>query len=949
MYRPLLLALTLSLAAGCAGKEAPPEVAAAPDADLLARFPDLDKPLPFDPGITTGTLDNGLTWFIEPNNYPEDRLELRLVVNAGSILEDDDQLGLAHFVEHMAFNGSEHFDGNELVQYLESTGSRFGPDLNAYTSFNETVYILRVPTDDQEILDKSFLVLQDWAQGLKFDSEEIDRERGVVLDEWRRGLGPYERIRDELMPLLFGERYADRLPIGTEESLKGFEHASASRFYQDWYRPDLMAVVLAGNVEVDWAKQKIEEHFSGLENPAQERERSTWEAELHPETRYAVKTDPELTRSMVSLARKFEWSWDPTERHTLDSAVESLLLGMLKERMGDQAKSDEPPNPGAGARPGGLSRGIGTYNLSVGAFEGSIERGLEAALTEVRRAELHGFTEAELERARAAQLKSWEKIYAERDHTESASHAAEIIRHFLTGENMPGTANEYELNKKYLSQVGLDQVNAFAAEWMQGDSMVVTAILPEKEGLEAPTTDALRAVVDAAAASSPEPLVAEAPLASLVDQPPAAGTIETEDKVDELGLTVWTLSNGVKVMLKPTDFKADEVRFTSYSWGGSSLSSDEDYIASVTATSLVAESGVGALTRTQLSKALAGRSVGVSPYIGGLYEGISGSASPDYLEVMFQLIHLYATAPRFDEGAFNREVAERAEQVKNRLSDPGTVFGDAWSRLLYGDHPRYQPWTLETLEQMDLETSSAFYADRFADWSDGVFVFVGAFDLETIEPLITTWLGSLPSIDREETWEDETAPLFTGVQEEVVYAGAEPKAQVRIAFAGEFEATPENRYAMRGLSDVLSAQLREKLREELGGTYGVGVSASASVMPREEWTFTVSFGCEPDRVEELIDAAYEVIRTLQAAPPDDRYVENVQEQHRRKLETDRQQNGYWMSMFERYDREGLDPLEHLKYEELIDGLTPEGVQATAKLLDMNRRVEAVLLPEAMKP
>ncbi|NCG21744.1 MAG: insulinase family protein [Rhodobacterales bacterium] len=932
----LLLALT-----GCP-KTTPAPTAEAPVADKYTG------PLPVDPNVRTGVLPNGMRYYIEVNQEPKERVVFRLAVDAGSILEDDDQLGLAHVVEHMAFNGSEHFEGNELITYLESVGTKFGAHLNAHTSTDETVYKLVVPTDDPEIVEKAFLVFEDWAGGITFDDEEIEKERGVVLEEWRGGRGVGARLREEMRPLTFHDsKYIDRDTIGTEDSLKNFEPDALRRFYTDWYRPELMAIVVVGDIDPDEMQAKIEAHFSDIQGPETPRERIRPDIPAHAEPFVIVLTDKELPRTGVTITQKHDDVHDGSHEQYKEGTVDSLIMAMFNERLRDLATSPEAPFLGAGAGGGRLTPIEGLTNVGAAAIEGGSLEALGAMLTEIKRVHDHGFTQAELTRAQEINLRGMEDYYNERDTTHSRNAANEIVRVFLTNESMPGVEYEWELAQQWIPSATLEDVNKRAqTEWMLEDSRVYSLTMPEKEGLTPPTKDEVLAVIAEVAASTVSAPEAEAEMGPLFAELPQPGTITEREEISELGFTVWTLSNGVKVWIKPTDFKADEVRMSAVSPGGHAAAGNDDWPAIGTSTTLMTRSGMGDMTALEVNKYLAGKQASVNPWIGGQHEGMSGSASPKDLDTLMELVRGAFTVPRFDEDAFAVYHKQQVAGLENRLSDPDAHYSDAFSALTWGDHARHQPWTVETLGQMDLAKSEAFYKERFADASDFTFVFVGNIDLETFEPLVNQYLATLPTVDREDVQGDDGARRAKGIHTETVRAGVEQKARFGLEFHGDFESTWLTRNRLSAVQDVLSTVLREELREELGGVYGVGVSASSYMLPESTYRFSVGFRCDPERVQELEEATFAVLQRVIDEGVDAHYIDDAKEKNRRARQVSLKTNGFWLGGVAgaiRYDR---DPMMMMTYDERNESLTAENVHEMAKLLlNMKQYTKVVLLPE----
>jgi zinc protease len=899
-----------------------------------------------DPHVTIGTLPNGLRYYIRENRRPEKRAELRLVVNAGSVLEGDDQRGLAHFLEHMAFNGTAHFARQELVSYLESIGMSFGADVNAYTGFDETVYMLTVPTDSAATFARGFEILEDWAHGVTLDSTEIEKERGVVIEEWRLGRGADERMRDTIFPVLFNNsRYAVRLPIGERSTLETFRPEAVKRFYRDWYRPDLMAVIAVGDFDKAQVERTIRERFARIPPPAGARARAAFNVEPQPTWQAVIATDKEAPTTRVELYRLLPVQSEDTEGAYRRGMIERLHNNMLNARLAELAQKPNPPFIGAGGGNGRLVRTIDFYALGAAVKEDGVLAGLEALLTESERARRHGFTESELDRTKRTMLRHYESAFAERDKTNSEEHASEYVRSYLEQEPIPGIEAEYEMMQRFLPGITLAEVNAVSRAWETPGGVIVVQA-PAKEGVRIPAKRELLDLAAAVRARTIEPysdLVANVPL---VRNPPTGGSIVSERTTPEIGLTEWRLSNGARVLLKATDFKQDEVVFRAYSAGGASLASDSDYESAQFASLIVSMAGLGELDAVQLRKALAGKNVQVSPFISDTDEGLAGSASPRDLETLLQLTYLHFTAPRQDSAAFQSLMDRFRGAIQNRGSDPMSVFQDTVQVVLAQHHPRARPVTEEKLSEVDLVRALSFYRDRFADASDFTFAFVGSFNPDSLRPLIVRYLGGLPSINRKETFRDVGIRPPAGLVERTVRKGVEPRSQTRVTWSGEFEYTPHSRRVLTALGSALDIKLRDALREELGGTYGVSVQPTWSKMPYPHYSFTMDFGSAPDRVPELTRAALLQIDSMQKFGPSADVLQKVKETQRRAWETDVRKNSYWLSSIVTRDRIGEDQKDILAIPANIDLITPADVQnAARRYLPADRYVRVTLFPE----
>jgi len=910
---------------------------------------DLDAPLPFDPAVRRGTLPNGLQYFIRANKKPENRAELRLALNVGSTSEDDDQQGLAHFVEHMAFNGTKNFAKNDIVGFLESIGMRFGADLNAHTSFDETVYQLQLPTEDMKIVDKGIQILEDWAHNISMEDVEIDKERGVIIEEMRLRLGAEFRMSQKQYPIMYyGSRFPERWPIGKKEILETFKHDVIKRFYRDWYRPDLMAVVVVGDFDPAKVEEMVVRHFSKIKPAATPRTREWFPMPDHKQTLFAIATDPEGTRSSVSVMYKHDYKPDLTVRDYRQGIVDAIYNQMLNQRLYEISQEPNAPFLGAFSSKGSFNRAKEMYRLSAGVKNGGIEQGLEAILTEAKRVEKFGFTPTELERVKKDMLRSFEQAYAERDKIESGQYAEEYVNYFTSLVPAPGIDYEFALYQKYVNSITLDEVNRLAAELIREDNRVFTVTAPQKDGVAVPDSTGLLAIVKKVEAKEVMPYVDQVSDQPLLAAKPAAGKVVETKTTPELGLTEWKLSNGIRVVMKPTDFKNDEVSFTAFSQGGTSLASDADFIPASTASIVIPMGGVGQFDQIALQKMLTGKAADVSPYINELQEGINGSASPKDLETMFQLIYLYATQPRMDPKAFETFKASQRASLQNRNARPETAFQDTVTNVLSQYHFRRKPWTEETLEKVDLQKSYDFYRQRFADMGDFTFVFVGNFKPEEIKPMIETYLGGLPSKGGQENWKDLGIRTPTGVINKAVRKGVEQKGQVRIALTGPFEWSRKNRLDMRALMDVLDIRLRESLREDKGGVYSPAAFGSSSHYPVPTYSINILYGCDPKRADELVGATLDVMKQLKANGPSAEDLQKVKEMFLRERETNLQNNRYWLSTLQFYYLNQEDPMQVIRDEQMIKDISPEDVKRAAnRYFNMDNRITVVMYPETM--
>ena len=938
--RLVLLISAIAVAVGLAGAQQSAATTSAQSAPL-------GQTIPVDPLITVGTLPNGLRYYVRANTLPRARAELRLVVSAGSVLEDDDQRGLAHFVEHMSFNGTRNFPKQAIAGFMQSLGMRFGAHVNANTSFDETVYELQIPTDRPGVIDQSLLILEDWAHNVSFDAAEIDKERGVILEEWRLGLGAGERMRNAEFPILLkGSRYADRLPIGKPEIIGNVNHDRLKQFYLDWYRPDLMAIIAVGDFDKVAVEAQIKSHFGSIPSASSPKPRPAYAVPEQPGTVYSVITDPEARATNISAYAKMPARDQATVGAYRRQMVERLFSGMLSARLDEMAQKPDAPFLGADTGRGLFVRSEETTTLNALVTEGGVERGLTALFTEIDRVARFGFTATELNRQRLNLQRFLERAVIEKDKSPSGPLADEFVRNFVQGEPIPGIVYEYGLNQRFLPEITLAEVNSLAKEWMPDRNRLVVVSAPEKDRPGLPSEARLAGVIEAASGGPLAAYVDTVSTQPLLDPLPSPGAVTAMLTKEVSGITEWRLSNGVRVVLKPTTFKQDEILFRAVSPGGTSLASDPDFVAAETADRVMALGGLGQLTRLDLNKILAGTSVSVRADIGETEEGLAGGASGKDLETMFQLIYLTFTAPRADAVAFGVLTGQLKVALANQQALPDRAFAEALDAALSQDHPRAQPLTLARVDQMNLDKSLAFYKDRFADASDFTFVFVGSFDLATMKPLVERYLASLPALRRNEVAKDVGIHPPTGVVRKQVSRGLEPKSQVGIVFTGPFQNDEMHRVVIRAMAETLSGNLHRTLREDLGGTYGVSVAPGFTRVPNEEYRLAISFGCDPARTESLIRTTFELIEQFKSTGPSDGQVADARSALLRDLETNSQRNDYLLNRILFKYESGEDVNEVFNMRRFYDQLTAPLLRDAARnYLDTNRYVEVTLIPE----
>ena len=909
-----------------------------------------EQPMPLDPKVKIGRLSNGLTYYLRNNSLPEKRVEMRLVVNAGSVLEDEDQIGLAHFMEHMNFNGTKRFPKNELVNYLQRIGVKFGADLNAYTGFDETVYILPVPSDKPELVNKGLEILEDWAHNALLDSIEIEKERGVVVEEWRLSRGAEERMMKQTLPVQYrGSRYAERIPIGTKESLEHFSPAALRRFYHDWYRPDLQAIIIVGDIDVNDMEQKVREVFGDIPAPVQPRPRPTYTVPDHSETLSVVAKDKETAFPSVEMMFKKEPQTETLIGDYVRYMNRRLFTGMLNNRFRELTLGSNPPFVGASSFYGNSwARTKDAFRLYANTSDTGMARSLYALMVEARRVMQYGFNAAEFELQKKQLRSFYDRIFDEREKEESFKYVEEYVDNFLVNEPIPGIEWEYDFVKQYLASVQLADVNKLAAEWITPGNLVITLNAPDKPGVTIPAGEEVLALL-ARAEKAPIEALQEKTMASSFMNPAGLkpGRVVSSKTDEELGTTKLVLSNGATVILKSTHFKNDELLFRAFSKGGHSLAKDADYYSALYSAAVVAQSGVGDFNAVDLGRMLKGKNTTITPNIAMYSEGMNGNTIPRETETLLQLIHLYFTKPRQDTAAFASYRTRQKQLYANLAANPQIYFSDEFQKMMVQQHPRGGGLPKPgDFDKINLARSIQFYKERFANAGDFTFLFVGSFDEDSIRPLIEKYIGSLPGTAKKEAFKDLGIRPPAGAQEKVINKGADPKSQVTLLFTAPAAYTNKDAYLLNSLGELVTIKLTEQLREEKGGVYGVSATGTINRLPVPYSSFAISFPCAPENTDTLTKAALEELRKIVHAGIRPEDIAKVKEQQRRKLEVDMKQNPFWLNgLYDAYFY-GTDPAALLARPQQVDALNAAALQEAAKkYLNLKAYIRAVLNPD----
>lgn len=913
--------------------------------------------LPLDPEITTGKLANGFTFYVRKNTTQKKRVVLYLVNKVGSILENDDQRGLAHFMEHMSFNGTRNFPGATLVDFLEKAGVRFGADLNAYTSFDETVYQLPLPIDKPEMLNSGLQVMRDWAAEATLDLKEIDKERGVVLEEKRLREGAQQRMQQKIFPYLVNQsRYADRDPIGTEEVLKNFKQETIRSFYKDWYRPDLQAIIVVGDVDVKAVVQKIQKMFSDLKGPVSPRPRPDYAIELSGKNQFLAITDKEAQGTSMQITIKHPHEKLVNHIDYLNSIKRNLFNMVISARFRSlaQKNSGNYLNVSAGIFP--LMANIDGFNASINARPGELEKGFGVFWSEINKIKTQGFTAEELETAKTRYLSGMQAGLSEVDKKQSAQYANEYVRLFLQGEASPGLVKEAELTEAYLPTISLGHLNQMAKKYIVDSNRDVVIIasekakqgLPNEKQVDAWFTKYEQGTSPVASAKEDHAALALAKK-PLIKTLPVAGKVVSTSKINELNITEFKLSNGVRVILKPTTFKNDEIAFSASSPGGTSIYSDGDFLSASNAVAFVAGGGLGDFDEEGLRQKLNGLQASAGPYISERSQGISGGSNVKDFETALQLTYLYFTQPRKDTAAFNASMSRIRASMSDEVNTPEKMFSDTLSAVLSNYSMRRKSPELADLNKISLDKSFEIYKDRFSDASDFTFIIVGNFDPVKIKPLLELYLGSLPAKGRKETPKDLGIEIPKGTIKKTVYSGSADKATVQLVVSGDYTFSEVNNIQLKAIEAILQLRMLERLREQEGGVYSPRVNLRTSVSPKSRYSFNIQFGCAPANVEKLIAAAWEEINKLKQNGPSQTDLSKFVEEEKVGLKGELESNGFWLGYLDFTYGENLDTKQILTYTKKLDALNVSTIKdAINTYLSDKNYIRVVLMPENQK-
>lgn len=916
-------------------------------------------PIPVDKDVRIGHLDNGLTYYIRHNALPEHRVEFHIAQKVGSILEEPQQRGLAHFLEHMAFNGTKNFPGDEkglgIVQWCETKGIKFGVNLNAYTSVDQTVYrISNVPTDDQSVVDSCLLILHDWSNAVLLSDKEIDKERGVIHEEWRSRNSGIMRLYTEAQAVMYpGDKYADCMPIGSIDVIDNFPYQAIRDYYAKWYRPDLQGIIIVGDIDVDQMEAKIKSVFADVKKPVNPAKRVYYPVADNQEPLVYIGKDKEIDDPTIEIYFKQDPTPDSIKgnmAYLLQQYMLSMTTSMLNSRLNELRQSANPPFIYAGCYYGNyfLAQTKDAFTLSISSKAEGINEALKAGLTELERVRRYGFTESEYERARANYLQRLESAYNEREKTKNDSYVNEYINHFLMAEPIPGIEFEYTTMNQIAPNIPVMAINQAIQQGglLPDNNQVVFIAAPEKEGIVCPTKEEVIAQLKGMKDLKVEAYVDKVSNEPLMKEAPKGGKIVSENTNAIYGTTELTLSNGVKVYIKKTDFKADEIQMKGVSLGGTSLFPDNDKLEMSYLNSVIQAGGLGNFSKVDLTKMLAGKKVSVNAAVGANTEGITGSCSPKDFETMMQLTYLSFTAPRKDMDAFASLKSRIKAQLESAESNPLSSINDTIQKMMYGYHPRYFSMKPEMVDQINYDRIIEMYKDRFADASDFRFFLVGNVDIEKVKPLIEQYLGALPSTGRKETFRDNHMDIAKGMLENT-YAKEQqtPMATVFMLYSGKCKYDLKDNLLMSFLTQALDMVYTEEVREKEGGTYGVSSYGQLSKHPNEKFMLQIVYQTDPakkDHLNGIIDAQ---MKKMASEGPTEEHLQKIKEYMLKKYKDNQKENGYWLNNLDEYFYTGVDYTQG--YEEAVNNITVKDVQKfAADLVNQGNKITVVMtVPE----
>lgn len=902
--------------------------------------------LPRDTSVREGKLDNGFRYFIKKNKKPENRAVLYLVNKVGSILEEENERGLAHFLEHMNFKGTKNFPKNELIDYLEKSGVRFGADLNAYTSFDQTVYQLPIPTDDPELWQNGLKIMRDWTSEALLEKEEFEKERGVILEEKRLQQNAQGRMSQQYMPTLYNySRYAERLPIGLDEVIAKVDISVLHDFYKRWYRPDLQALVIVGDIDVNKVEHQVKALFADLKNPQHVVERPQYPINLIDSLRFLQVKDKEFSNYRIDYFVKRKTKPLTDVDGLRERIIQRIMNNLFASRYQEIARGGKLPYLGTQVSSAGFLAGIETLNFSVSLSPEKWEEGFKAAWKEFIRAQRHGFTADEFDDAKDRLKTQMRVLRQESDKIESGTLVEKYVQHFLQGDTYMSYKDELDLQSVILDKISAADVHTYLKTFAAEPDRIFMVMAADKQDVFLPTQQDLQRWTDEIAATEPTPYVRERAVETLMQDLPQAGKVVEEKDFKDLSLVHWKLNNGVHVYVKPTDFKNDEILFSAYSPGGSSLYEDVDYHSAMNAPAFVSSSGLGNLNANQLSQFLNAKAVQVIPYIGEREEGFSGASIGKDLEAGLGMLHLYMTKSRLDTSRYNVILERARTAMRNRTVDPNRAFADTLNNVLGNYHYRRQPTTLATFDKIDSSRVKEIFDERFANAADFTFLFVGNVNVDSLRQLTAKYLGSLPANKSSENARDLNIRIPKGSIRKDLLLGQGDKGTVQLVFSDDYVYNDQNNISLDALKALLDFRLIERLRKKESGVYSPSVRLTKSKFPQSVYSITIAFGCDPERKDELIKAVEEEMRLIKSNGMNATELSKFKAEEARVFDLQLKSNDFWLSYI-KGQLTSKEPLSDvLTYPQLLKDADLTKINTSIKkLINLKNQIVVTLGP-----
>ena len=919
----------------------------------VSAFAQVDpmSPVPNDESVRHGVLDNGMTYYIKSNQEPKDRASFYMIQNVGALLENDNQNGLAHFLEHMAFNGTRHFPGKGIINFLELHGVAFGENINAYTQQNQTIYNLSdVPVNRPGVLDSCLLVLNDWSNYLLLTDKEIDAERGVIKEEWRTRRTAQFRMYDASLKYLYpNSKFAERDVIGDLNVIENFKYETLRDFYHKWYRTDLQAIGVVGDFDAGEVEKKVIDLFSKIPAVKDPPKRPFFDIPDNDTLIFGLVTDPEAAQTIIQYMIRHRNINDGPETFMQyrDSYIYQLFNSMMSQRIEELVQKGDPPFVVGVINYGDFERGYEALSAITIPKPNQEDVSLTALMTELERAKRYGFTQGELDRAKSAILSQWEKYYKERDKISNEEYVNEYVDNYLNGDAYPSTEFGYQAVQAILPTITLADLSQKLNEWITEKNQVMVIQGPEGEGVKHLSEEQALAIMDQVSKADIEPYQDQALAESLVPVEPAPAAVVSEKPIEALDAVEWTLENGARVIFRKADYEKDQVQIRAYSVGGSSLYGNEDVPTTDMLTSLITTYGVGDFDAMGLQKMLTGKNVSLQLGLRNLSEGLDGTSSVKDVETMMQLVYLYFDYPRFDKEANDAIIARYMAYVENLNNNPQKVMSDSLSLIVTDYNPRTRILDKQFLQDISFERIKEIYRDRYADASDFFFVIVGNMEPDDVKLLVQKYIGAIPDLDRTETWIDRKVREPEGVVEKTIPVPlTTPKANVNIIINQKMAYNPYNRMALNVIQGILDLRYVETIREEEGGTYGVGIRTSIAKWPVEKATMQINFDCDPDRAVDLKEKVFAELEKLANDGPSEEDLSKTVENILKDRQENKEHNTYYLATLYNYYLYGINFDDPVNFEYIVNGLTADDVKKVMHAFyDNPNIVDVVFVPK----